>query len=95
MLKTVRAILIVLLNLIFYGLVVFGGVKLCQVSYSFAYEILGDMAMEMPPGQDKFFTITESQDEFAVANNLEEMELVKNKYSFFYPPYFLFYESSN
>ncbi|MDY3909465.1 MAG: hypothetical protein SOZ48_07015 [Eubacterium sp.] len=83
MLKTVRAILIVLLNLIFYGLVVFGGVKLCQVSYSFAYEILGDMAMEMPPGQDKFFTITESQDEFAVANNLEEMELVKNKYSFY------------
>ena len=30
MLKAVRTMLIVLLNIVFYGLVVFGGVQLCR-----------------------------------------------------------------
>ena len=38
MLKAVRTMLIVLLNIVFYGLVVFGGVQLCRVGYSFASE---------------------------------------------------------
>lgn len=83
MLKAVRTILIVLLNLIFYGLMLFGGVKLCQTGYSFAYGILGDVSMEMPPGQDKLFIVTATQDEFTVADNLEEMDLVGNKYCFY------------
>ncbi len=83
MLKAVRAVLVVLLNLIFYGLVVFSSVQICRASYHFAYDILGDTAMEMPPGEDKMFTVTSSQDELSVAGNLEEMELVKNKYSFY------------
>lgn len=83
MLKVVRTILIVILNLIFYGIVFFGAVQLCRVSYSFAYDILGDSAVELPPGKDKVFTVTESQDEFSVAKNLEELDLVKNKYSFY------------
>lgn len=83
MLKVVRTILIVILNLIFYGIVVFFAVQLCRASYSFAYDILGDTAMELPPGEDKLFTVTESQDEFSIAENLEEMDLVQNKYSFY------------
>lgn len=83
MLKVIRAILIVILNLIFYGLVAFGAVQVCHLSYSFAYDILGDTSMELPPGEDKLFTVTESQNEFTVAKNLEEMDLVKNKYSFY------------
>ena len=42
MLKAVRTMLIVLLNIVFYGLVVFGGVQLCRVGYSFACEAVGD-----------------------------------------------------
>ena len=83
MLKAIRTMLIVLLNVIFYGLVVFGGIELCRTGYSFAYEILGDCAMEMPPGEDKMFTVAASQDDFEVAENLETMGLVSNKYSFY------------
>lgn len=83
MLKAVRTMLIVLLNIIFYGLVVFGGIQLCHVGYSFAYDTLGDTSAELPPGQDKSFTITDSQDEYTVAANLAEQNLVKNKYSFY------------
>ena len=42
MLKAVRTMLIVLLNIVFYGLVVFGGVQLCRVGYSFACEAVGE-----------------------------------------------------
>ena len=42
MLKAVRTMLIVLLNIVFYGLVVFGGVQLCRVGYSFACEAISE-----------------------------------------------------
>lgn len=83
MLKAVRTMLIVLLNIIFYGLVMFGGVQLCQAGYSFAYDTMGDTSAELPPGEDKSFAITEAQGEYTVAANLERQQLVKNKYSFF------------
>ncbi len=83
MLKAVRTMLIIILNIIFYGLVVFGGVKLCQAGYSFAYDTMGDTSAELPPGQDKPFTVRESQDEYSVAESLEEQKLIKNKYSFY------------
>lgn len=83
MLKAVRTMLIILLNIIFYGLVVFAGVQLCRAGYSFSYEVLGDTMAELPPGQDKSFVITEGQDAFTVAGNLADQDLVKNRYSFY------------
>ncbi|MCH5252429.1 MAG: endolytic transglycosylase MltG [Lachnospiraceae bacterium] len=83
MLKAVRTMLIIILNIIFYGVVLFGGVQLCKAGYSFAYEVLGDTAADYPPGQNRQFTITKGQGGFAVAENLEEQQLVKNKYSFY------------
>ncbi len=83
MLRTVRTILIILLNIIFYSLVVFGGVQLCRAGYSFAYEALGDTTADLPPGENKQFTIRKGQDDFTVAKNLEEQDLIKNKYSFY------------
>lgn len=83
MLKAVRTMLIIVLNIIFYGLVVFGGVQLCQAGYSFAYDTMGDTSAELPPGQDKAFTIDKSQDAYAVATNLEKEKLIKSKYSFY------------
>ncbi len=83
MLRAVRAILIVLLNMIFYGLVVFGGVQLCHAGYSFAYDVLGDTAVEMPPGETRTITIRKDEDEFAVAGKLARQHLVRNRYSFY------------
>lgn len=81
--KAVNTMLAVLLNVFFYGMVVFGGVELCRNGYSFAYEILGECAMETPPGQDKIFMVAASQDDFDIAENLASQGLVNNKYSFY------------
>ena len=78
MLKAVRTMLIVLLNIVFYGLVVFGGVQLCRVGYSFACEAVGDTSKDLPPGQTKAFTISEDDGEFEVAKRLSNQDLVGN-----------------
>lgn len=83
MLRAVRTILIILLNFIFYGLVVFGCVQLTHTSYSFTYDVLGDTMAELPPGTDRSFTVEPGLDEYAVATGLAEQDLVKSRYSFF------------
>lgn len=83
MLKVVRTMLIVILNTIIYGVVLFAGVQLCSIGYSFAYEVLGDTTAEFPPGEEKEFTIEKNEDAFTVAGRLEEDNLVKNRYSFY------------
>ncbi len=83
MLKAVRAALIVILNIIFYGLAVFGGVQLVHVAYDFAYETLADTSVDLPPGRDEEVTVEASQSEMEVASMLAEENLVSNKYSFY------------
>ena len=83
MLKAVRTMLIVLLNIVFYGLVVFGGVQLCRVGYSFACEAVGDTSKDLPPGQTNAFTISEDDGEFEVAERLSNQDLVGNPAAFY------------
>ncbi len=83
MLKAVRTMLIVLVNIIFYALVVFGGVQLCQMGYAFAYDVFGETSVALPPGEEKSFTVRSGQDDFLLAQNLEEEGLIKNAYSFY------------
>ena len=63
MLRTVRTILIILLNFIFYGLVLFGCIQIVHVGYSFAYDILGETMAELPPGEDRTFMIENGRTE--------------------------------
>lgn len=79
----IRGFLILLLNLIFYAVVIFGTVWLCKTTYSFANEIFGEVMAEAPPGTDKTFVIEESQDSLTIAKNLEKEGLVSNAYSFY------------
>lgn len=83
MLKAVRTMLIVLLNIVFYGLVVFGGVQLCRVGYSFAYEAVGDTAKDLPPGETKTFSIESSDGEYEVAARLAKQELIGSQNAFY------------
>lgn len=83
MLKAVRTMLIVLLNIVFYGLVVFGGVQLCRVGYSFAYEAVGDTAKDLPPGKTKTFSIDSSDGEYEVAARLAKQELIGSRNAFY------------
>ena len=71
MLKAVRNMLIIILNIIFYAVVVFAGIQICRSGYFFAYDVLGETMAEMPPGTDKMLT------------DLQEKHLIKSKYSFY------------
>lgn len=83
MLRAVRMLLIILLNIIFYALVIFGCIQIVNTGYSFAYAVLGDTMAELPPGSDCSYTIESGQSEYEVASDLAEQNLVKDKYSFY------------
>lgn len=83
MLKTVRTMLIIILNIIFYGVVVFALYQICHSGYMFAYDVLGETMAELPPGQNKEFVVSPKDSDFQVAENLEEQGLIKGRYTFY------------
>ena len=83
MLKAVRAMLVVLLNIVLYGFIVFGAIQLCRAGYHFAYATVGEMTRELPPGRDERIVITEGETEYQVATQLAEKDLIRDRYSFY------------
>ncbi len=83
MLRAVRTILIILLNVIFYGLVLFGCVQIAHSGYSFTYDVLGETMAELPPGKDQSFTLESGKTDYEVAAALAERNLVKDQYTFY------------
>ena len=79
----IRGILVLLLNLIFYAIVVFGAVEACKLTYSFANEVFGDVMADPPPGENRTFVIKEADDSMTIAKNLERQGIVSNAYSFY------------
>lgn len=82
-LLVIRGILIMVLNLIFYALVIFAAVQICKFSYSFANEVFGDVMAEAPPGKNQEFVIQENEDALTISKNLERQGIVTNAYSFY------------
>ena len=82
-LLVIRGILILVLNMIFYVVVVFATVEVCKFTYSFANEVFGEVMAEAPPGQDKVFVIQKAEDSLTIAKNLEREGIVPNAYSFY------------
>lgn len=83
MLKAIRTMLIVLLNIVLYGLIVFGGIGLCRIGYQFAYATVGDSSRDLPPGRDVEFVIGEQESEYDVAVRLAEADVIQDRYSFY------------
>lgn len=83
MLRAVRMLLIILLNMIFYSLILFGCIQIVDTGYSFAYDVLGETMAELPPGTDRSFVIESNDSEYEVASGLAAQKLVKGKYSFY------------
>lgn len=79
----IRGFLILLLNAIFYVVVVFGTIEVCKISYSFANEVFGDVMAEPPPGVNKTFVIEEADNSMTIAKKLEQAGIVHNAYSFY------------
>ncbi len=82
-LLVIRGILILVLNMIFYVVIVFATVEVCKFTYSFANEVFGEVMAEAPPGQDKVFVIQKAEDSLTIAKNLEREGIVPNAYSFY------------
>lgn len=82
-LRAVRMLLIILLNMIFYSLTLFGCIQIVDTGYSFAYDVLGETMAELPPGNDHSFVIERGDSEYEVACGLAAQKLVKSRYSFY------------
>ncbi len=82
-LNTVRFVLIVVLNFIFYILVAVAIMRACSMAYDFSYQIFGDVVVDEPPGTDVDFTIEENESLGSIAARLEQNRLVVNRYTFF------------
>ncbi|MCR5691360.1 MAG: hypothetical protein K6G62_03990 [Eubacterium sp.] len=83
MLKAVRTMLIIILNIIFYAVVLFAGIQICQKGYSFSYDVLGDTVVEVPPGEDRAITVTETESTMEVLGELEDKHVIKDRYSLY------------
>ncbi len=82
-LLVIRGILILVLNMIFYVVIVFATVEICKFTYSFANEVFGEVMAEAPPGEDKVFVIQKAEDSLTISKNLEREGIVPNAYSFY------------
>lgn len=83
MLKAVRAMLIVLLNIVLYGCVVFGTIQICRTGYQFAYAVVSETPKDLPPGREEEIVIADGDSEYQVASRLAEKDLVRDRYSFY------------
>lgn len=79
----IRGLLVLLLNLIFYVIIILGAVEVCKITYSFANEVFGDVMADPPPGENRTFEIAEADDALTIAKNLERDGIVSNAYSFY------------
>lgn len=82
-LRITAAVMRVLLNVVFYVVVVILVIRGTEFAYEFAYQVFGNETVEVPPGRDVQIQIKKNESTMNVAGKLEVSKLVKNKYSFY------------
>ncbi|MCR5797509.1 MAG: hypothetical protein K6G63_06275 [Eubacterium sp.] len=83
MLWIFKGILVLLLNVIFYAIVVLCAVEVCKFSYEFSHEIFGEVMSEPAPGRDIVFKIDKDEDVLNISKRLESQRLIKSAYPFY------------
>jgi UPF0755 protein len=73
----------ILLNLVFYLIVIFVIVEASQTAYQFAYSVFGQNTMEAEPGRDVEIQIKSGESTMNVSSKLELNRIIENKYSFY------------
>lgn len=76
-------ILHILLNIIFYVLVVLIVSRLSTAAYDFAYQLYGTVSVEEAPGTDVKIQIKKGESTMTLAKKLEYNRVILNKNSFF------------
>ena len=76
-------ILHLLLNLIFYAVVIFAIYKAGTTAKDFCFQVLGNSTMDAAPGINAEITIADGASTMEVAAALEMNRLIPNRYSFY------------
>lgn len=73
----------VLLNIVFYVVIVILIVRGARFGYDFAYQVFSNETMDQPPGINVQIQIDKGEATMNVASKLEVSKLIKSKYSFY------------
>ena len=76
-------ILHLLLNVLFYAIVIFTIYKVGMTAKDFCFQVFGDYTMDAAPGINAEITIKEGASTMEVAAALEMNRLIPNRYSFY------------
>ena len=82
-LKITSFIIRLLMNIMFYILVIFLIVAISRKAFQFAYQLYGPVRVEEAPGKDIIFQIKKGESSMDVASKLERNRVIVNKYSFY------------
>ncbi|WFR55087.1 endolytic transglycosylase MltG [Anaerocolumna sp. AGMB13025] len=82
-LKITSFILRLLLNILFYTIVVILIVRASKLTYDFSYQIFGQVTASEEPGRDIEIQISKGESTMNVASKLELTKIIVNKYSFY------------
>lgn len=72
-----------LLNVVFYCLVIFIVIKSCTFAYDFSYQLFGNVPVSESAGVEREIVISQGDSTMSVASKLELNKLIVNKYSFY------------
>lgn len=79
----VSFVLHLLLNILFYAIVIFVVYKAGSSARSFCFQVFGDGTMDAKPGINAEITIGEGASTMEIASALEMNRLIPNRYSFY------------
>jgi len=82
-LRVTVGIIRILLNVLFYVVVVVLIIKASGITYDFTYQIFGQVTAAPAPGHDVDIQIKKGESSINVALKLEADKLIKNKYAFY------------
>jgi len=82
-LKITSFIIRLLMNIMFYIIVVFLIINISREAFQFTYQLYGPVAMEEEPGRDIIIQIKNGESSMDVASKLEVYRAIVNKYSFY------------
>lgn len=82
-LKITSFIVRMLLNIIFYILVVFLIINFSKSAYAFAYQVYGPVALDEAPGREVVFQIKKGDSKMDIATKLQTYRVIENKYPFY------------
>ncbi len=82
-LKVISTILKILLNILFYSIVIVLLVIISGVAHDFGYQVFGKVTASEAPGHDTTIEINKGESTMNIASKLELNGVIVNKYSFF------------